>query len=51
MKKTLSILLSLTLLLAVFQVAFADVPAPGGPFTTWFQVQNISTVRSKPKCL
>ena len=44
MKKLLSILITLALLLTAFQVVLADVPAPGGPFNTWFQVQNISGV-------
>jgi len=48
MKKLLGVaILTMALLLVAFQVILADVPAPGGPFDTWFQVQNISDVSAQ----
>jgi hypothetical protein len=43
MKKSIIILFVLVLSLALAAVASAAVPAPGGPFNTAFNIQNLST--------
>ncbi|MFV2043819.1 MAG: hypothetical protein ACC700_11370 [Anaerolineales bacterium] len=41
-KKRLSFVIALIMSLALVQVVSADTPAPGGPFSTAFRVQNLS---------
>lgn len=41
MRKLVSIIMSLAILLSVTAVVSADTPAPGGPFATAFRVQNL----------
>jgi hypothetical protein len=43
MKKLLSLTLILVLCTSVFSIAFAESPAPGGPFNSAFRVQNLET--------
>ena len=42
MKRILFVITLLLLLLVTFTVATAEVPAPGGPFSTAFNIQNLS---------
>lgn len=43
MKRYLAVILLLTLLSSIPVVAYASVPAPGGPFNTAFRIQNLGT--------
>lgn len=43
MKKIFSLVIILVLTLSIFSVAAADSPAPGGPFSSAFRVQNLET--------
>jgi hypothetical protein len=43
MKKTFSVMMVLVLSLALVSAALAAAPAPGGPFSTAFRVQNLET--------
>ena len=44
MKKGLSLVITLILSLVLVQAVAADTPAPGGPFSTAFRVQNLAGI-------
>jgi len=41
MKKVMILILVVAVMLVLVSTVTAEVPAPGGPFTTWFRVQNM----------
>lgn len=47
MKKVFSLAMVLALTLALTSVAFAQVPAPGGPFNSAFRVQNLEATQAQ----
>jgi hypothetical protein len=47
MKKTFSVILALIFLLGLPLAALAQVPAPGGPFSSSFQVQNLDVAQTQ----
>ena len=47
MKKVIAVTIVLALTLAMASAALADVPAPGGPFSSAFRVQNLETTAAK----
>lgn len=47
MKKVFSLTMVLALTLALTSIAFAAVPAPGGPFNSAFRVQNLEATQAQ----
>jgi hypothetical protein len=47
MKKVFSLAMVLALTMALTSVAFAQVPAPGGPFNSAFRVQNLEATQAQ----